>query len=201
MEVPGVRMTKLQQVMSAIDAANAHDPGRDEATGKPASLLYGEHMSARLDAFAPDADDALAIAVRGQHIERWTVPRKSSPMDRPGYLRWRNVLKDHHAQRLGELMLAAGYDDAAISRVKQIVRKERFKLDPQAQTLEDVACLVFLEFYAPEFFAKHDEAKSIDIVSKTWAKMSSRGQDYARTMALAPAVAHIVARALEAGQA
>lgn len=189
-------MNRLQQVLSAIDDANAHDPGRDEATGKPASLLYGERMSARLAALAPDADDALAIAVRGQHIERWTVPRSSFAMDRPSYLRWRNVLKDHHAQRLAELMRVAGYEEDAIARVSQIVRKERFKIDPQAQTLEDVACLVFLEHYAAEFAHKHDEAKVVDIVGKTWKKMSGRGQEAALTLSLAPAVAHVVARAL-----
>ncbi len=189
---------RLKQVLDGIDAANACDPGRDAATGAPAALLYGQRMSEWLMALESDASDELAIAVRGQHIERWTVPRDDFPKDRPGYLRWRNALKDVHATRLAEIMRAAGYDDDAIARTQSIVRKERFKQDQQAQTLEDVACLVFLEFYALEFAAKHDEAKVIDIVRKTWAKMSTAGHDAARNMALAPGVSAIVLKALDA---
>lgn len=186
----------LDTVFAAIDAANARDPGRDPGTGEPAALLYGRRMSERLAQFLPDADEALAIAARGQHIERWTVPRATYPMDRAGYLRWRNDLKDHHARRLAEIMEGAGYGAAAIDRVKGIVRKERLKADPQAQALEDVACLVFLEFYAAEFAAKHEEAKVIDIVRKTWRKMSPQGHAAATQLALDAGVAGIIGKAL-----
>ena len=186
----------LGKVFAAIDVANARDPGRDPGTGEPAALLYGRRMSERLAQFLRAADDALAIAVRGQHIERWIVPRSTYPMDRAGYLRWRNDLKDHHARRLAEIMTDAGYDAASIDRVRSIVRKERLKADPQAQTLEDVACLVFLEFYAAEFAGKHEEAKVIDIVRKTWRKMSPQGHAAATQLALDPDVARIVSKAL-----
>lgn len=186
----------LQKVFHAIDAANAKDPGRDAATGEPAALLYGRRMSECLAHFLPDADDALAIAVRGQHIERWIVPRSNYPMGRVGYFRWRNELKDHHAMRLAEIMDAAGYDAASVDRVRSIVRKERLRTDPQAQALEDVACLVFLEYHASDFAAKHDEAKVVDIVRKTWAKMSPRGHAAAGKIALDAHVARIVAKAL-----
>ena len=188
----------LDRVFAAIDDANARDPGRDAATGAPAALLYGRRMSECLARFLPHADEALAIAVRGQHIERWIVPRANYPMDRVGYLRWRNELKDHHAKRLAEIMAGAGYDDASIARVRAIVRKERLRTDPQAQALEDVACLVFLEFHAAEFAAKHDEAKVVDIVRKTWAKMSERGHAAAGRLALDADVARIVGKALAA---
>lgn len=186
----------LDQVFAAIDAANAKDSGRDPETREPAALLYGRRMSGRLAQFLPGAEDALAIAVRGQHIERWTIPRNAYPLDRVGYLRWRNELKDHHARRLAEIMAAAGYDANAIDRVKGIVRKERLKADPQAQALEDVACLVFLEFYAADFASKHEEAKVIDIVRKTWRKMSPQGHAAAAQLALDAEVARIVSRAL-----
>ena len=186
----------LDQVFAAIDAANAKDPGRDPETREPAALLYGHRMSGRLAQLLPGAEDALAIAVRGQHIERWTIPRSAYPLDRVGYLLWRNELKDHHARRLAEIMAAAGYDANAIDRVKGIVRKERLKADPQAQALEDVACLVFLEFYAADFAGKHEEAKVIDIVRKTWRKMSPQGHAAAAQLALDAEVARIVSRAL-----
>lgn len=189
-------MTRLEQVLAAVDAANARDPGRDEATGKPAALLYGRRMSDMLAALHPDAGEELRIAVRGQHIERWTVPRSAYPMDRAGYLRWRGDLKNIHAGRLAALMGHAGYDEEAAAQVGRIVRKERFKLDPDAQALEDVACLVFLRFYAAEFAAKHEAAKVEDIIAKTWRKMSERGRDAAKRLPLDPAVAERVAAAL-----
>lgn len=189
-------MEPLEQVFAAIDAANAQDPGRDAHTGEPANLLYGQRMSEMLGAFKPDAGEPVAIAARGQHIERWTVPRSDYPAGRAGYLRWRSHLKDVHARRLAEIMLGAGYDAPAIARVGQIVRKERLEYDPDAQILEDTACLVFLRFYAPEFFAKHEPAKVDGIIAKTWAKMSSEGQAAALRLPLEPAVAERISAAL-----
>jgi hypothetical protein len=188
-------MNKLDEVFAAIDAANALDPNLD-ANGKPACLVYGQKMSERLNLFAPQAGEDLAIAVRGQHIERWKIPRDSYPMDRAGYLRWRSDLKDVHSSRLTEIMRAAGYADEHIARVGQIVRKERFKTDPEAQTLEDVACLVFLEHYAADFTAKHADDKSIDIIRKTWRKMSDHGHEAALALALPPHVGELVKKAL-----
>ena len=187
---------RLKLVFDAIDVANSRDPGRDDGTGEPAAKLYGQRMSARLDVFAPDAAEEVAIAVRGQHIERWTIARDLYPMDRNGYLRWRNALKDVHATRLGEIMTEAGFDADQIERVGQIVRKEGFRTDPHAQTLEDVACLVFLEHYAADFAAKHAETKVVDIVRKTWGKMSDAGHRAAKTLVLPSPVATIVGRAL-----
>lgn len=187
-------MSRLDQVLGAIDAANSGDPTLED--GGPAALLYGRRMSARLVVFAPQAGELLQIAVRGQHIERWAIPRADYPMDKPGYFRWRNALKARHAQRLAEIMGAAGYPAADAERVGQIVRKERIKADAEAQTLEDVACLVFLEFYSAPFMANHDEAKCVDIVRKTWGKMSDAGHGAALRLTLAPRVGEIVGKAL-----
>ena len=195
---------RLRRVLAAIDAANAQDPHREnegaEAGSSPAALLYGRRMSATLDAFAPGASEALAIAVRGQHIERWTSPRGSYPVGRVGYLRWRSDLKAYHARRLGEIMAAHGYDEAMIARVGALVRKERLKQDPEAQTLEDVACLVFLKHYLPSFAAGEaevpvDDDKLAGILAKTWRKMSPKGQAAAAALSLPP---HVPAL-LEAG--
>ena len=187
-------MSQLESVLGAIDAANSGDPTLEE--GGPAALLYGRRMSDRLARFAPDAGDLLQIAARGQHIERWAIPRADYPMDKPGYFRWRNALKERHAQRLAEIMAAAGFSPDAAERVGQIVRKERTRTDPEAQTLEDVACLVFLEFYSEPFLTRYEEAKSVDIVQKTWRKMSEAGHAAALRLKLAPRVAEIVGKAL-----
>lgn len=80
-------MTRLQTAFDAIDQANAADP--NQTAGQPDALLYGQRMTAEQQALYPDASEPLQIACRGQHIERWTLPRDAYPMDRPGYLAWR----------------------------------------------------------------------------------------------------------------
>lgn len=160
--------------MARIDAENAQDPRRDE--GEPNELLYGRRMSAWLARLAPDAGEALALAARAQHLARWRIPRTQFPDGRAGYRRWRVECARMHARRAGELLAEAGYDQATIDRVGALVRKERLADDPEVQTLEDTACLVFLEHHLADFAAKHARDKVVDIVQKTWRKMSPRGR-------------------------
>jgi hypothetical protein len=184
--------TRLAEVIAAIDAANARDPNEVEVEGRshPAELVYGRRMSATLARMAPTASGHLRIAARGQHIERWTSPRRSYPEGRAGYLRWRKDLQAFHARRIGEIMAGTGYDADAIGRVGALLRKERLKSDAEAQTLEDVACVVFLEHYLDDFLRKTDHDKLAGILAKTWNKMSPIGRDAARKLALpAPAPA------------
>jgi hypothetical protein len=124
---------RLQCALDAIDAANARDP-TDEA-GEPAEFVYGRRMTEALTEFAPDASELLQVAVRGQHIERWLSPRRSYPEGKAGYFAWRNAAKKRHAERLGQIMAACGYDETAIDRVGALVRKERLRADADAQTL------------------------------------------------------------------
>lgn len=159
---------RLAHVLALIDAANAKDPAAK-------ALIYGQRMSAALGVFAPGASEALCIAARAQHIERWTIPRASYPEGRIAYLSWRKDLQKLHARRAGEIMAEAGYGADEIARVGALLRKERLKLDADAQTLEDVICLVFLEHEAPEFIAHHDDDKVRDILTKTAKKMSTEG--------------------------
>src|SRR6478736_6716198 len=160
------------EAVAAIDAANALDPHTIDVEGKrePAELVYSRRMSATLGRISPQASEHLRIAVRGQHIERWTSPRKSYVEGRVGYLKWRKDLQDFHARRLGEIMAAAGYREDDIGRVGVLVRKERLKSDAEAQTLEDVACLVFLAHYLDDFMTKTDPDKLAGILAKTGTK-------------------------------
>lgn len=178
--------TRLDTVFGLIDAANSKDPETVEDGGavRPAALVYGERMAATLEKFDGTADDLLRIAVRAQHIERWTRPRTNYPAGRAGYLKWRSDLKDFHAHRAGELMQAAGYEQPDCDRVVSLIRKERLKRDPEAQMLEDVACLVFLQHYAGDFIAGHDDDKVFDILAKTARKMSPRGVAEAASLSL-----------------
>ena len=178
--------TRLNEVVAAIDAANARDPNQVEVEGRPqpAELVYGRRMSAALARMAPEASEHLRIAARGQHVERWTSPRRSYPDGRAGYLRWRKDLQAFHARRIGEIMAAAGYEADAIERVGALLRKERLKSDAETQMLEDVACIVFLEHYLDDFLRKTDPDKLAGILAKTWNKMSPLGHDAARKLAL-----------------
>ncbi|OGT88154.1 MAG: hypothetical protein A2286_09605 [Gammaproteobacteria bacterium RIFOXYA12_FULL_61_12] len=170
----------FHKAMALFDAANAEDPHQDE--GQPKELLYSRRMTEMLGRFAPDAPEAAQLAIHAQHIRRWTVPRDSYPMNRDGYLAWRTGLYKFHAETTGELMREAGYDDAMIERVKKAVGKRALKVNADTQLLEDVANLVFIEHYMLAFASGkpgYDEAKWLDIIRKTWKKMSSAAQDFA----------------------
>jgi len=171
---------RFEHTLALIDAANAADPNQDE--GQPKELLYGRRMSDMIARFAPDASEAAQLAVRAQHIRRWIVPRNSYPMDKDGYHAWRTGLYTFHADTAGELMRQAGYDDAMIARVKQAVGKRGIKVNPETQLLEDIANLVFIEHYMLAFAAskpEYDEAKWLEIIRRTWGKMSKHAQAFA----------------------
>lgn len=197
----GTNPELLADTLAGIDAANAADPNEEtiEGAARPAALVYGERMTGWLGRIEPAASELLAIAVRAQHIERWTRPRSDYPMTREGYLRWRTGLGRFHAKRAGEIMAGAGYEEAAIKRVRRLVTKTRLKRDAEAQTLEDVACLVFLENYFADFSGRHEEAKIVDILRKTWAKMSGRGREAALTITMPPRARALLERALADG--
>jgi Domain of unknown function (DUF4202) len=95
-------------------------------------------------------------------------------------------------------MAKCGYEDAAIARAGALVRKENLRADAEAQTLEDVACLVFLRHYAASFAAKHPEAKVLDILVKTQRKMSRRARAAAPGFGLPAPVLALYERALRA---
>lgn len=191
-------MTRYDDAIARIDAAHAEDPNRVCVDGveRPAELVYGERMSHTLAQLHPEAPEELRLAVRAQHIRRWTVPRASFPAGRAGYLRWRNELKRRHAEWTSEILAAAGYGAAQIARVGALIRKEGLKDDADAQALEDVACLVFLEHYAEAFAAKHDRAKMLGILRKTSAKMSDKARDAAFRLPLPAGVRALLEQAL-----
>lgn len=175
----------LEKAIGLIDAANSEDPNKvKDENGKewPKELLYSHRMSEMLQRFKPDADEVQQIAIRGQHVKRWTSPRDAYPMDRIGYLKWRTDLYKFHANTTADCMAQAGYSEADLERVKQMVGKKGIKTNPDTQLLEDVVDLVFIEYYLLDFAGKHPEyteEKWIEIVQKTWKKMSDTGQQFA----------------------
>lgn len=189
---------RLETVLAWIDAANAADPSVEilEGASQPKALLYGKRMSAWLDRGYPESSELLRIAARGQHIRRWEVPRESYPATREGYLKWRTYLYGFHADCVAALMQEAGYDSSAIDRVKSLLQKRGIKTDPEAQALEDVICLVFLENYFAEFAATQNGEKLLNIVRKTWGKMSEKGHGLALQLPFTQPVQELLAQAL-----
>src|SRR4051812_46418623 len=124
------------KAIERFDALNAEDP-----IGK--ELSYAQRMTTWLEKLEPAASEPLRLAARAQHLMRWKIPRDSYPKDRAGYLKWRTTLYDFHADRAAEVLHDVGYDDVTIARVRSLIRKEKIKADADAQTLEDVICLVF----------------------------------------------------------
>lgn len=189
---------KLQQAIEKIDEVNAQDPNKELENGKAFAkeLLYSQRMSECLHEFAPDASDELKIAARAQHIGRWKIERSSYDMDRIGYLKWRNELKKLHAEITSDILSSVGYDTSFIDRVSFLVQKKQIKKDEESQTLEDVICLVFMQYYLKDFGKKHEEDKIIDIIQKTWSKMSEKGHKAALSLSLNEDSAQMVQKAL-----
>ena len=172
----------FNKAIALFDAANAQDPNQDE--GQPKELLYAKRMTEMINRFAPKASEVAQLAVRAQHIQRWTVPRSNYPLGKPGYFAWRTGLYRFHAEKAGALMQQAGYDEAMIALVKAAVGKQDLKTNPDTQLLEDVTGLVFIEHYMLGFASQHaeySEEKWLDIVRKTWKKMSGSAQIFATT--------------------
>jgi len=192
-------MNRLEQTLAAFDAVNAQDPNTEIIHGKAISkeLIYSQRMSDQLHKFLPGASEALQLAARSQHICRWKIPRSDYPMDRQGYKKWRLDLAVFHGETAGEILQANGYDQTLIHRVKDLLLKRSLKRDAEVQVLEDVICLVFLEFYLDDFAGKHDEAKLIDIIQKTWNKMSDVGHAAALKLPLSSAMLSLVTKALK----
>jgi len=171
---------RFDRAIALFDAANAEDPNRDE--GQPKELLYARRMTEMIERYAPDASEVARLAVRAQHIRRWTVPRSSQPMTKEGYHAWRSGLYKFHAETAGELMQQAGYDEATIEQVRAAVGKRGLKVNPDTQLLEDVTDLVFLEHYMLGFAGQHadySEEKWLEIIRRTWKKMSDRAHGFA----------------------
>ena len=124
-------MTLFQNASEWIDAANAQDPNIEiyQSQTYPKELLYSNRMYERLMDFHPNASEEIQLATKAQHICRWKMPRESYPMDRVGYLKWREDLKKFHAKTTCEILDKAGYSQEFIDRVSFLIEKKSLKKD------------------------------------------------------------------------
>lgn len=145
------------------------------------------------------APPILRLAARCQHLERWSVPRASFPLDKPGYHAWRRLLYTRQAERARECLLAAGVAAEEAENAAVWVSKTGLKTNPGTQALEDAACLVFLEHEILGFVERHADyprEKLVDILRKTTRKMSPAAVAAARSLSLPGAVAELLAEAM-----
>jgi len=190
-------MASYSRARELIDAAHAADPtlGPD---GQPAELVYAGQIESWVVKLVPDASPLLRLAARCQHLERWSVPRASFPEGKAGYLAWRRSLYVKQAARAKELLRLAGVAAPEADEAATWVSKTGLKMNAGTQALEDAAVLVFLESEIKAFAAQHAEYprdKFIDILRKSWRKLSPRGQELAGTLSLSPDVAAMVREA------
>jgi Fe-S-cluster formation regulator IscX/YfhJ len=180
----------LENALLLIDKANADDPLNG------VELLYSQRMLETLQSFKADASEPLTLACYAQHVCRWKLVRTDYLAGLEGYLKWRTDLAKLHASILKDAMSQSGYSNGDIKRATNIIQKRKLKVDPETQTLEDISCLVFLTHYFDSFASKHSDEKIIDIVQKTWGKMSEQGHQSALALVLPSHLQTLVGKAL-----
>lgn len=189
---------RFDRAIAAIDTANADDPHRLVVDGveRPKELAHAELMSSWVRRLDPDADEAQLLAARAHHLRRWALPRENYPDGRSGYLRWRTAQKRRHAEDVGNILGEVGYSADVIERVKRIVSKVGLGSEPDVQTHEDALCLVFLSTQFEVLDDQLGDDRMIEVVAKTWAKMSEGARAEALALPLAPRARRLVERAI-----
>jgi hypothetical protein len=192
---------KFHKALAAIDAAHSEDPNLhkiDDNNTIPYELHYAQKMTSYLNAYNANASELLRLAIRAQHLRRWEVPRSSYPATKVGYFGWRTYLKNRQAELAQQMCADAGYTQPEAERVAALVRKEGLRQEEQeTQTLEDVACLVFLDDQFEAFEQEiNDEEKMVGILKKTWAKMSDKGRGMALQITMSDRCRGLVQKAL-----
>ena len=189
---------RFEAAIRRFDSANSLDPNLEivEGMARPRELVYAERLTHWVLKLCPDASEELRLAARCQHICRWMVARSSHPMTRPGYLKWREDLKQFHAEKAGEALRAVGYPEETIAKVQALNLKKNFPQDPDSRVLEDALCLVFLEFQFAELAAKTSEDKMINALQKSWKKMTPAARAHAMTLNFGSQEKSLLKRAL-----
>lgn len=191
--------------LKLIDDAHAQDPnkapGADGSADVPYELHYAQKMTRWLALRCPDASPELQIACRAQHFRRWELPRSSYPMTRTGYLTWRAKQKSQAAAQVKEMLgcMEDPLPGDELDRISALISKHDLATNEETQVLEDVACLVFLDDQFDNFEknADHSDDKIVNILRKTWGKMSPKGREMALQMKHSDRALSLIGRALE----
>jgi hypothetical protein len=192
---------RFAAAIARFDAANSADPKKIACDGveQPRELLYSRWLTDWLLRLAPDASEPLRLAARCQHLCRWEIPRESYPATRPGYLKWRQTLKEFHADKAAGILRELGYAGPLIEQVRALNLKKNFPADPECQVLEDALCLVFLERQFADLAAKATEEKMITALQKCWGKMTPAAHAEALKLNYPPDLKRLLELALKPG--
>jgi hypothetical protein len=191
---------RFSEAWRRFDEENGRDPNVvvvDEVA-HPQELLYAERVTGWVLRLNPEASEQLLLAARSQHICRWTIPRHTYEMTRVGYLRWRSDLKQFHADKAAEILREVGYDPETIAKVRDLNLKKHLGRDPDCQVIEDALCLVTLQHQLADLVAKTERGKMIEILRKTWKKMSPLGREHALTLSFSEEEKGVIEEALGA---
>jgi hypothetical protein len=194
-------MNPYGRARELIDAAHEADPHRTD-DGRAAERVYADRVEAWVARLVPAAPPHLLLAARCQHLERFLTPRSTFPEGRAGYLQWRKLLYRKQADRARELAEQAGLPADEADAIARWVSKTDLKQDPGSQALEDAAVLVFLENEIGAFAARHADyprEKFVEILRKTWRKLSPAAQRECLALTLPPDIGALVREAAMGG--
>lgn len=188
----------FEQAIEAFDKENALDPNRVVVNGteKARELAYSEWLTSWILKLNPNASLELRLAARCQHLKRWQIPRSEYPEGLKGYTKWKKDLAEFHATEASKILKDLGFDSITIERVRDINLKKNLKTDSEVQAMEDALCLVTLEYQIEEFSAKHTDEKIIDIIRKTWNKMSEDAKKEALKLKYSNKVLSLIQKAI-----
>ena len=177
-----MRDLALAEVLAQIDQANSADPTM--VNKRPLAQLQGELATDWLNRLSEQPSMELQVAARAHHLRRWEIKRADYPEGRAGYLRWRRNNKAHQASSVAEILEPAGFGADSVTRVQDLLLRTGLRVDPETQTLEDVACLVFVETQFEELAQRTDPDRMVIVVAKTLKKMSPSAIELVGTLAL-----------------
>lgn len=189
---------RFREAIRRFDDENSRDPNIETALGRtwPRELLYAKRLAAWVMELSADSSEHLRLASRCQHICRWQIPREKYPMDRPGYLRWRNALKAFHANKAGEILRECDYPESIVTKVQDLNLKKHFPADPESRVLEDALCLIFLEHQFAPLAERTAEDKMINALRKSWNKMTPPARERALQLQFAASERALLEKAL-----
>jgi Domain of unknown function (DUF4202) len=189
---------RYDAAVDAIDWANAADPNIVEVRGQRVALalIHGQLAAEWIARLVDDPDEPLLLAARAHHLRRWELRRDSYPAGRAGYLRWRRDQKARHATDVAAILKPCGYDASEIERVQHLIRRESVD---GTQSVEDAACLVFIETQLADFAERTEHDLTISVIQKTARKMSADGLALVGAIPLGEVAKHLLAEALSGG--
>ena len=194
-------MPRFENAVAGFDLFHREDPATETVDGEqvPREWAYARRMAAWVTRLDPDAGEILMLAAHSQHLRRFKLPRADYPAGRKGYLVWRRAAALEHARLAAAVLRDAGYRREKIERVQNLVLKRAVRSSPQeAQTLEDAACLVFLERDLEDLASRLGAEKTTEVLARTWPKMSAAGREAAVGLELKPELRKLVEQAADA---